>query len=196
MPAEKRQKSLGTVDVESLIFEIRGRQVVLDADLAQIYGVSTKRLNEQVKRNPGRFPHDFVFQLDREEIMNLKSQIATSSLHGGRRYHPYAFTEHGSMMAANVFNSLQAVEMSVFVVRAFVKMRQQLISTQVLSRRLADIEKTLLTHDASLRDLYQKIKPLLLPPPVPSRKKIGFHAKETRAAYTSRKKPQHTTRRT
>jgi hypothetical protein len=94
-----------------------------DSDLAKIYGVPTKRLNEQIKRNPARFPEDFVFQLNEEEMNSLRSQFATSSLHGGRRYLPYVFTEHGSIMAAMVLNSPKAIEMSVFVVRAFIKMR-------------------------------------------------------------------------
>jgi hypothetical protein len=118
--------------LESLIFTIRGQRVIMDADLAHIYGVPTRRLNEQVRRNADRFPDDFMFQLSEQEVTNLKSQIATSSserirsqiatasVHGGRRKLPYAFTEHGAIMAANVLNSPEAIRMSVFVVRAFV----------------------------------------------------------------------------
>ena len=118
--------------IARLIHEIRGERVILDADLAAIYGVTTKRLNEQVKRNADRFPDDFAFQVTKEETANLTSQNTTSRSHGGRRYPPYAFTEHGAIMAANVLNSKQAVQMSVFVVRAFVKLREVLGGTSCL----------------------------------------------------------------
>lgn len=117
--------------VEPLLRELRGERVILDSDLARLYGVPTKRLNEQVRRNAERFPPDFCFQLEPQEVANLRSQIATSS-YGGRRYLPYAFTEHGAIMAANVLNSPQAVQMSVFVVRAFLKMRAALTDTRQL----------------------------------------------------------------
>jgi len=182
--------------VEDIILTVRGQKVILDCDLARIYGVSTKRLNEQVRRNAARFPSDFVYQITLEEAANLRSQIATSSLqhvtveadkcvrsqittgssYGGRRYLPYVFTEHGAIMAASVLNSRRAVQLSVFVVRAFIKMREQLLNRTEMGKRLADIEKTLLSHDTALRDLYQKIRPLLLPPPEPLRKQIGFQA--------------------
>jgi hypothetical protein len=182
--------------LESLIFTVRGQRVFLDADLSHIYGVPTKRLNEQVRRNADRFPEDFMFQLSRQEITDLKSQFATSSsegirsqiatgsAHGGRRKLPYAFTEHGAIMAANVLNSPEAIRMSVFVVRAFVKMREALIGRSELERRLLQIENVLLAHDESIRDLYEAIRPLLLPPPVPARKKIGFEVKERKVAYS------------
>ena len=170
-----------------LIVTLRGQKVLLDAELARLYGVLTKRLNEQVRRNVDRFPADFVFQLTAQEVLNLKSQIATSSFqdglksqvanaseHGGRRKLPYAFTEHGAIMAATVLNSPQAIEMSVFVVRAFVKMREHLISTHELARRLSEIEKQLVVHDSALVELYQQIQPLLLPPDNPPQKPIGF----------------------
>jgi hypothetical protein len=127
-------------DIGSLIRTIRGQKVILDSDLARIYGVPTKRLNEQVGRNAKRFPHDFLFQLTAEEAEILKSQFATSSSHGGRRKLPYAFTENGAIMAANVLNSPEAVRMSVFVVRAFIKMRDLLGGTKELARQLADLE--------------------------------------------------------
>ena len=167
----------------------------LDADLAYIYGVPTKRLNEQVRRNADRFPEDFMFQLSIQENTDLKSQIATSrsngiqsqiettSAHGGRRKLPYAFTEHGAIMAANVLNSPEAIRMSVFVVRAFIKMREALISRSELERRLLQIENILLAHDESIRELYDQIRPLLLPPPEPRRKKIGFEVNESKASY-------------
>jgi len=161
-------------DLGQLILTLRGQRVILDADLAVLYEVPTKRLNEQVKRNADRFPPEFAFQLSTEEFANLRSQIATSSSHGGRRFLPYAFTEHGVLMAANVLNSTRAVAVSVALVKAFVRLREVLVTNQVMGKRLAEVEKTLVTHDAALRDMYQRIRPLLLPPPDPPRKKIGF----------------------
>ncbi len=181
-------------DAETLqerILTCRDQKVILDADLACIYGVATKVLNQAVKRNAERFPPDFLFQLSPQEIADMPSQIVTGSrsqsvtLKRGHniKYLPYAFTEHGAIMAATILNSPQAVEMSVFVVRAFIKMREQLLATTTLAKRLADVEKLLLTHDSALRDLYQKIRPLLLPPPEPERKAIGFGVKESPAKY-------------
>jgi ORF6N domain len=161
--------------IERRIYSIRGVRVILDTDLAVLYGVSTKRLNEQFRRNRKRFPDDFAFQLTPEETAALRSQIATSSSHGGRRYRPWAFTEHGALQAANILNSANAVHMSVFVIRAFVKMREQLVTNAAILKRLAEIDKSLLVHDSALRDVYQKLLPLLSPPPDPPRRKIGFH---------------------
>lgn len=190
--------------IEGVIRMIRGQKVILDADLADIYGVATKRLNEQVRRNAERFPNDFMFRLTPQEAKNLKShlepsrpqtsgpeldagnrsQSATGSQkHRTPRYRPYAFTEHGAIMAANVLNSPQAVEMSVFVVRAFIKMREHLLDRAELEKRLTQMEKVLLSHDSALRDLYQKIRPLLLPPPEVPRKRIGFSVQEARGRY-------------
>jgi len=180
--------------IESLILTIRGQKAILDADLAELYGVPTKRINEQVKRNADRFPEDFLFQLTATELENLKSQIATSSLmaakdqgvepmrsqivarsHGGRRKLPFAFTEHGAIMAATVLNSSEAVAMSVFVVRAFMQMREQLAANSAILKRLAEIDKTLLEHDSALRVIWTKLQPLLAPPPEPVRRRIGFN---------------------
>jgi hypothetical protein len=175
-----------------LIYEIRGHRVMLDSDLAAIYGVETKALNRAVKRNADRFPKDFMFQISSREWQNLKCQIGTSNLraeaavlisqiaisssrHGGRRKLPYVFTEHGAIMAANVLNSRRAVQMSVFVVRAFLKMRSLLATNAAILKRLAEIDNGLLVHDSALRDIYQKLLPLLSPPPVPAKKRIGFH---------------------
>ena len=210
-------ETLSPYAVDDVILTIRGHKVILDRDLAMLYGVEVKRLNEQVKRNRDRFPDDFAFRLTPQEVTNLKSQFATSSSPGMRsqiatasaqrsrsqiatmkrghniKYRPYAFTEHGAIMAATVLNSSKAVEMSVFVVRAFVKMREQLMATATLAKRLAEVEKLLLTHDSALRDLYRKIRPLLLPPPEPAKTKIGFGVREARARYSpktrSKKKP-------
>jgi hypothetical protein len=157
------------------IFVVRNQAVVLDSDLAAIYQVDTKRFNRAVRRNAERFPGDFAFQLTAEEFQNLRFQIGTSSSHGGRRYRPWVFTEHGAIMAATILNSPRAVAMSVYVVRAFVRLRNELLANTALEKRLADIEKTLIDHDAALRDIYEKIRPLLLPPPDPPRRRIGFH---------------------
>jgi hypothetical protein len=162
-------------DVHQLIRTIRGHRIILDTDLARIYGVPTFRLNEAVKRNRRRFPEDFLFQLTGEEHAALTSQSAMSKPgRGGRRTRPYAFTEHGALQVANVLNSSKAEAMSIYVIRAFIRMREELSANQAVSKRLAEIERTLLTHDAALRDLYQKIRPLLLPPPDQPKRRIGF----------------------
>lgn len=157
---------------EQCIARLRGQSVILDIDLAALYGVTVKRLNEQVKRNAQRFPEDFIFQLTEKEWTNLKSQFATSSGHGGRRKLPYAFTEHGAIMAATVLNSPQAVHMSVAVVRAFVKLRRMALSVEALARKVAALEQK---YDANFRDVFQAILQLMNPPD-PPRRKIGFDA--------------------
>ena len=168
----------------AVIRTIRGQQVILDSDMAALYGVETKDLNTAISRNRMRFPGDFVFKLVPEEVSNLRFQIGTSSSGwGGRRFLPYAFTEHGAIMAATVLNSPKAVEMSVFVVRAFVKMREQLLATATLAKRLAEVEKDLMLHDAALRELFEQIRPLLLPPPDPPRNPIGFSVNERSGTY-------------
>ena len=129
------------------------------------YGVLTKVLNKAVKRNAARFPKAFVFQLTAEELMSLRFQNGTSKGRSGRRYSPMAFTEHGAIMAAAILNSPRAMAMSVYVIRVFVRLRNELLANTTLEKRLASIEKTLLTHDAGLRDIYNKIRPLLLPRP-------------------------------
>jgi ORF6N domain-containing protein len=169
MPAPK---SALAVPVESRIFVLRGQKVILDNDLAELYGVPVKRLNEQIKRNQERFPQDFMFQLSAEEQQSLRSQNATSK-RGGRRYLPYAFTEHGAIMAATVLNSERAVEMSVFVVRAFVRLREMLSTNQQLSGKIDELERRLDTHDASIQDLIEAIRELMEPPPASGRP-IGF----------------------
>ena len=177
MTGQSRRELPVLEPVELLIRDIRGARVILDSDLARLYKVPTFRFNEAVKRNQNRFPADFRFQLTPAEFENLISQAAISNPgHGGRRKRPWAFTEHGAVMAANVLNSPRAVEMSVYVIRVFIMMRAALVGQADLAQRLAEIEKTLLGHDIALRDLFAKIKPLLLPPPAPSKPEIGFHA--------------------
>ena len=158
------------------ILEIRGRRVILDSDLAELYGVPTRRLNQQVRRNPTRFPSDFAFQLSTAEWENLMSQFVTSSW-GGRRKLPYAFTEHGALMAASVLNSERAIEVSIHVVRTFVAMRENLASTGELARRLGDLEtrleKRLDKHDEAIAEILRAIRALMTPPE-PKRRPIGF----------------------
>jgi hypothetical protein len=163
------------------IHTVRGEPVMLDSDLATLYGVETKQFNRAMKRNAARFPSDFAFQISDEEWQVLRCQIGTLRPAGRgqhRKYLPRVFTEHGAIMAATVLNSERAVSMSVYVVRAFVRIRREMLTHATLEARLQRIEKTLIAHDAGLRDIFQKIRPLLLPPPEPPRRKIGFHARE------------------
>jgi hypothetical protein len=193
------------------ILTIREQKVVLDSDLAAVYGVTTKRLNEQFRRNRKRFPDDFAFQLTADEFESLRSQsatlgdgtaggetkrsqiattsksiaraelanwsqIATSSRkHRGKAYRPWAFTEHGALQAANILRSERAIAMSVYVIRAFIEQREKLAANAAILKRLAEIDKSLLEHDTALRDIYQKLLPLLAPPSEPTRRQIGFH---------------------
>lgn len=180
-------------DINALILTIRGQKVLLDADLAIIYGVPTRVLNQALKRNSSRFPSDFAFRLTKEEAQSMRSQIVIASKRN-IRYQHWAFTEHGALMAANVLNSPRAAEMSVYVIRAFVRMRAELTQNQDLAKRLGEIEKTLIGHDVALRDLYQKIRPLLLPSPEPKRREIGFHVKpdniRSQSVTASSKRPK------
>jgi phage regulator Rha-like protein len=162
--------------IESRILTIREHRVMLDSDLAELYGVSTRRLNEQVKRNQHRFPADFMFQLTKSEARALRSQFATSKAgRGGRRYRPYAFTEHGAIMVASVLNTRRAVEVSVYVVRAFVRLREMLSTHKELARKLSELEKRIQGHDEEIVLLFEAIRKLMEPPGKP-RKRIGFHS--------------------
>jgi hypothetical protein len=164
------------VQVEARIREIRGVQVLLDSDLAEIYAVPTKALNQAIRRNAERFPNDFAFRLTSEEFLALRSQTVTSKPgRGGRRYHPTAFTEHGAIMAATVLNSPRAVEMSVFVVRAFVRLRDLARTHAQLARQLAILERRVTAHDEDLKHVLAALRRLLEPPSKP-RRSIGFDA--------------------
>jgi len=175
----------------SLAIEVlRGQRVILDSDLAALYGVETKRFNEQIKRNLARFPADFMFQLSEDEFATLRSQFATSnaaSSRGGRRYRPFAFTEHGAIMAAMVLNSARAVEVSVYVVRAFVRLREAAVQHKDLAERLSSLEEKTealaMQHDtfsrntkAQLRQVFDALRELMVPlaPPTPPKRPIGF----------------------
>jgi len=150
--------------VESRILFIRSRKVLLDSDLADLYQVTVKRLNQQVKRNAERFPEDFMFRLTSAENIVLRSQIATSNGgRGGRRYLPFVFTEHGAIMAAAVLNSPRAVEMSIFVVRAFVRLNEMLASNRELAAKVMELDRRPKTHDAAINQIVAAIKRLMKP---------------------------------
>ena len=159
--------------IENSIRAIRGKRIILDADLAQLYGVETKVLVQAVKRNLERFPTDFMFQLTQEEFAFLRSQFVTSKGRGGRRYLPYAFTEHGVIMAANVLNSERAVQTSVRVARTFVKLRQILLANSELAGKLNELEKK---YDAQFKVVFEAIRQLMTPP-LTKRTQIGFRPK-------------------
>jgi len=162
------------VPIESRITILRHQKVILDTALAELYGVPVKRLNQQVRRNRQRFPADFMFQLTPREFAALRLQFATSNKgSGGRRSLPYAFTEHGAIMAATVLNSEQAVKMSVFVVRAFVRLRQVLAANKEFAGRIKELEEHLETHDGAIQEIIKVIKRLVNPPDS-RRSKIGF----------------------
>jgi hypothetical protein len=171
-PATGRRATV--VPIESRIAILHHQKVILDTALAELYGVSVKRLNQQVNRNRNRFPSDFMFQLTRREFSSLRLQFATSKKgRGGRRSLPYAFTEHGAIMAATVLNSEKAVQMSVFVVRAFVRLREMLAVNGQLGGRIEELEKHLKTHDGTIQEIIRVIKTLMALPPS-RRSKIGF----------------------
>ena len=174
----KRSALVPVHDITGAILILRGRRVILDRDLAAIYGVTTGRLNEQVRRNRERFPEDFMFQLTASELENLRSQFAISSW-GGRRYRPFAFTEHGAIQAANVLNSRRAIAMGVYVVRAFVQLREIFASNKDLAGKLVALERSLLALDLKtqrqFKEVYEAIRALMDTPP-PKRPGIGFTA--------------------
>jgi hypothetical protein len=182
------QEELATDRITRCIYTVRDQRVILDSDLARIYGVETRALNQAVKRNQDRFPPDFTFALSREEILGMsQTVISLAKLKFSKQVR--AFTEHGALMAATVLNSPRAVAMSLYIIRAFVKMRKDLAANAAILKRLAEIDKTLLLHDTALRDIYQKLRPLLAPPPNPPKPGIGFHVKEDSAPYRIRGKP-------
>jgi hypothetical protein len=174
--------------IDSAIYSLRGQRVMLDSDLAAIYGTSTMRLNEQFKRNRNRFPDDFAFVLTLEEFTNLISQDAISRSHGGRRTLPIAFTEHGAIMLASVLNSEIAVQASIRVVRAFVRLREMVAANAQLASKLAELERRLDSHDEAIVDLFATLKRLLEPSEPPKRREIGFHVREKAARYRVRRR--------
>ena len=168
--------------IASKIFVIRDKKVMLDEDLAELYDVETKRLNEQIKRNKARFPEDFMFQLTDREFANLKSQIVISSWGGSRRAKPYAFTEQGVAMLSSALRSKRAIEVNIAIMRAFVKLRRMIASNLELSRKLEKMEKK---YDEQFKVVFDAIRALMVETKKPKRK-IGFEVKESRAAYGRR----------
>lgn len=191
MPKSKTSSEAGL----PRIFTLRQLKVVLDSDVAKLYGVPTSRLNEAVTRNQQRFPSDFSFIVKQEEVASLRSQIAILDEEGksdlrsqsatlrtqgrGRhsKYAPRVFTEHGALMAATVLRSERAIEMSLYVIRAFVEMREALLANVTILKRLAEIDRRLVEHDSVLRELIDRLQPLLDAPPVEDepKPKIGYH---------------------
>jgi hypothetical protein len=171
--------------IERSILLIRGQKVMLDADLAELYGVETGQLVRAVKRNISRFPHDFMFQLSKDEFENLRCHFGTSSQWGGRRYPPYAFTEQGVAMLSSVLKSRRAVQVNIEIMRAFVRLRQILASNKELAKRLDDLEKK---YDSQFRVVFDAIRQLMTPPESqPPKRRIGFMVEEPRVSYKSLK---------
>ena len=172
---KKQNEIVAEERILQFILLIRGEKVIVDSDLARLYGVETKRLNEQVRRNPDKFPADFMFQLTKDEFSNLKSQIATSSSGwGGRRKPPLVFTEHGALQAANVLNSIQANKMSVFIIRAFVRLREMALTNEKLARKVDQLEHRVSDHDEILMELIKEIRKLVAVLKSGKKKPIGF----------------------
>ena len=178
MPHKKKltttSRSVSVQVIERRIYLIRGQKVMLDFDLAELYGESTKRLNQQVTRNRKRFPEDFMFRLNKEEAESLRLQFATSNMgRGGRRYLPYAFTEQGVAMLSSVLSSEQAIEVNIAIMRAFVRLRQMLETNEELNRKFTAVIKKLSTHDKYFRVVFDELKKLTEEPPSSGRQ-IGF----------------------
>jgi hypothetical protein len=187
------------LQAERRILLIRKQRVMLSDDLAELYGVETKALNRAVKRNAERFPEDFIFQLTKEEwddlkcqigtssLPNLKSQIVTSSW-GGSRIAPYAFTEQGVAMLSSVLRSTRAVQVNIAIMRAFVRLREMLLTNAELARKLADLERK---YDSQFKAVFDAIRQLMAPPPAPPKPEIGFHVKEDAVPYRIRPRKLH-----
>ncbi len=174
MPNKKAIVPIGRIEKRILL--IRGEKVIVDADPAQFYGVPTKRLNEQVKRNKARFPNDFMFELSAEEKAELVANCDHLEKLKYSKSLPNAFTEHGAIMAASVLKSKRAVEVSVYIVRAFVRLRKMIAEHRTLSRRVVQIEHHLADHDEQIIELIKAIKQLLKPELPPKKRRIGFHS--------------------
>ncbi len=187
-----------TVPIESIVSKIvfiRDEKVMLDRDLAELYGVETGALNRAVKRNTERFPEDFMFQVTSEEAEVLRCQTGISKPgRGGRRYLPYVFTEQGVAMLSSVLNSKRAIDVNIAIMRAFVQLRKMITSNNKLARKLAELEQHLESHDEQIQAIFEAIRQLMTPPAKP-RKNIGFVVKEKQAAYSrrgvKRKKAKH-----
>ena len=169
--------------IQQAIYLIRGEKVMLDTDLARLYGVTTGNLNRAVKRNLQRFPPDFMFQLGEPEAEGLIFQTGRSKGRGGRRHLPYAFTEQGVAMLSTVLRSERAVLVNIAIMRAFVQLRQVIGSHAELARKLTELEQRIEGHDTAIRSLFDAIRQLMAPPPAPPKPEIGFHVKEDAVPY-------------
>lgn len=173
-------------ELERQIFVVRGQRVMLDSDLAKLYGVPTKRLNEQVRRNHERFPDDFAYQLTAQELTDLRSQFATAKLASSKsRTNPMVFTEHGVAMLSSVLRSPRAVQVNIAIMRAFVRMRQLVLTPGELVNQLIELAKTVQLHDHQIRDIADVLRHLMEPPPGPPKRKIGFAPPESRISQKS-----------
>ncbi len=176
-------ESLVSVEIiERKILLIRGKKVMLDADLADLYGVETRSLVQAVKRNNERFPPDFMFQLSQEEFESLRSQIVISKGKGGRRYFPYVFTEQGVAMLSSILRSERAIRVNIAIMRVFVRLRQMMVTHKVLAEKLGELEERIQDHDEQITDIFAVLRKLMTPPETP-KIKIGFYLKEKPARY-------------
>lgn len=185
--------------IQRAIYLVRGEKIMLDADLATLYGVTTGNLNKAVQRNRDRFPADFMFRLTADETENLSFQIGISSSYGGRRYLPHAFTEQGVAMLSSVLRSDRAVQVNIAIMRAFVQLRQILGSHAELARKLAELERRIEGHDTAIQSIFEAIRQIMAPPaPSQPPREIGFHIKEHPVPYRvrpgRRDKPTHRSR--
>jgi hypothetical protein len=186
--AAKRPKSLVPVEqIERAILLIRGQKVILDRDLAELYGVETRMLKQAVRRNVGRFPGDFMFELTKEEARSLRSQNVTLKRGGHSKYLPFAFTEQGVAMLSSVLNSARAIEVNIAIMRAFVRLRELVSTHKKLELKLSELERKMEKHDESIETIFEAIRQLMTPPEE-RRRKIGFEVKEKRAGYGKKAK--------
>lgn len=183
--SEDAAKSIARI--EEAIFRIRGQKVMLDRDLAALYGVETKALNKAVRRNLDRFPPDFMLQLTQEEASSLRFHFGTLKRGQHFKYLPFAFTEQGVAMLSGILRSKQAVQVNLAIMRAFVRLRETLSLHKELASKLADMEKRIEGHDTAIQSLFEAIRQLMSPPPVPPKPEIGFHVKESAPRYRIRR---------
>ncbi len=174
--------------IQKAILLVRGQKVMLDSELAALYGVTTGHLNRAVKRNTERFPLDFMFRLSHKESESLICQYGISKGRGGTRHCPFAFTEQGVAMLSSVLRSDRAVQVNIAIMRAFVQLRQALASHEQLARKLAELEKRIESHDTAIQSLFEAIRQLMAPTPPPARPEIGFHVKEDYLPYRIKRK--------
>ncbi len=182
-----KKQIVSTAQIAQSIHFLRGQRVLLDFDLAALYGVTTGNLNKAVKRNPERFPADFMFQLRGEEWENLIFHYGISKTRGGRRHRPYAFTEQGVAMLSSVLRSERAVKVNIAIMRAFVQLRATLETNRELGQKFAELEKRVGTHDHEIAAIIDAIRQLMAPAKKPARE-IGFHVRETAPRYWTRKR--------